>query len=110
MHSLVSTNQPMILIFVENLADPSDLVTVADYRIWSDDTADHLWELSIHLDALDFPSKLSTPSARILLLDQNEPVEESPAGMEQVESNSHLHSNSEIMSEVHNMFLMPALF
>ena len=31
----------MILIFVENLADPADLVATADHRIWSDDTADH---------------------------------------------------------------------
>ena len=34
--------KPMIVLFVENLADPSDLVTGADYRIWSDDTPGHL--------------------------------------------------------------------
>ena len=75
----------MILIFVENLADPADLVATADHRIWSDDTADHHWELSVYLDALGFPSELSSSSARILLLDQKETAEESSAGVEQVE-------------------------
>ena len=77
----------MIVIFVENLADPSHLVAAADHRIWSDDPAVTHRELPVHLDALDFPSGLSPPPERILLLEQNEPVEESSAGVEQVENN-----------------------
>ena len=33
--------KPMIVLFVENLADPSDLVTGADHRTRSDDTPGH---------------------------------------------------------------------
>ena len=59
-----------MVIFVENLPDPTDLVTAADYRTGRDDPPGDHRELPVPLHALGLPSVLPRPaSARVFLLD-----------------------------------------